>query len=77
MVAVAGSVLGSALGSGMTAAFTRIVRNADGTPLFDAIAVPGWLYASAVGGAIVGGIVAAMLPARAAAKLDPAQAIRM
>ncbi len=77
MVAVAGSVLGSALGSGMTAAFTRIVRNADGTPLFDAIAVPGWLYASAVGGATVGGIVAAMLPARAAAKLDPAQAIRM
>ena len=77
MVAVAGSVLGSALGSGMTAAFTRIVRNADGTPLFDAIAVPGWLYASAVGGAIAGGIVAAMLPARAAAKLDPAQAIRM
>ena len=77
MVAVAGSVLGSALGSGMTAAFTRIVRNADGTPLFDAIAVPGWLYASAIGGAIAGGIVAAMLPARAAAKLDPAQAIRM
>ena len=77
MVAVAGSLLGSALGAGMIAAFTRIVRNADGTPLFDAIAVPGWLYASAIGGAIAGGIVAAMLPARAAAKLDPAQAIRM
>lgn len=77
IVAVAGSVLGSALATGMIAAFTKIVRNADGTPLFDTIAVPAWLYAAAVGGAIAGGVLAAMLPARAAARLDPAQAIRM
>ena len=77
MVAVAGSLLGSALATGMIAAFTKIVRNADGTPLFDVIAVPAWLYAAAIGGAIAGGIVAAALPARAAARLDPAQAIRM
>ena len=74
---VAGSLLGSALATGMISAFTTIVRNADGTPLFDVIAVPGWLYAAAIGGAIVGGIAAAALPARAAARLDPAQAIRM
>ena len=77
IVAVAGSLLGSALATGMISAFTTIVRNADGTPLFDVIAVPGWLYAAAIGGAIVGGIAAAALPARAAARLDPAQAIRM
>jgi len=77
IVAVAGSVIGSALATGMISAFTMVVRNADGTPLFDVIAVPAWLYAAAVGGAIAGGVVAALLPARAAAKLDPAQAIRM
>jgi lipoprotein-releasing system permease protein len=77
IVAIAGSLLGSVLATGMIAAFTRVVRSADGTPLFDAIAMPAWLYAAAVGGAIAGGIVAALLPARAAARLDPAQAIRM
>ena len=61
----------------MIAAFLRLARNADGTPLFDTITLPPWLYVAAIGGALVGGIAAAILPARSAARLDPAQAIRM
>jgi len=77
IVAVAGSVIGGLLATGMIWAFMRLVRNADGTPLFDVITIPSWLYVAAIGGAVAGGIVAALLPARAAARLDPAQAIRM
>lgn len=77
IVAVAGSVIGSALATAMIGAFTKLARNADGTALFDVITLPTWLYLSAIGGAVLGGIVAAALPARAAARLDPAQAIRM
>ena len=77
IVALAGSLIGSVLATGMIRAFTSLARNADGTALFDVITLPAWLYAAALGGAVAGGIVAAALPARAAAKLDPAQAIRM
>jgi lipoprotein-releasing system permease protein len=77
IVAAAGSLLGSALASVMLLVFMRLARNADGTPLFDLITMPPWLYGAAIAGAIAGGIAAAALPARAAARLDPAQAIRM
>ena len=77
IVALAGSLIGSVLATGMIRAFTSLARNADGTALFEVIPLPAWLYAAALGGAVAGGIVAAALPARAAAKLDPAQAIRM
>jgi lipoprotein-releasing system permease protein len=77
IVAAAGSLIGSALASAMLLVFMRLARNADGTPLFDLITMPPWLYGAAIGGAIAGGIAAAALPARAAARLDPAQAIRM
>ena len=77
IVALAGSLIGSLLATAMVAAFLRLARNADGTPLFDVITLPGWLYVAALGGALVGGIAAAILPARSAARLDPAQAIRM
>ena len=77
IVAGVGSLIGSALASAMLTVFLRLARNADGTPLFDAIAMPPWLYLVAIAGAMAGGIVAAALPARAAARLDPAQAIRV
>ena len=77
IVAVVGSLAGSLLATAMIAAFLRLARNADGTPLFDTITLPPWLYVAAIGGALVGGIAAAILPARSAARLDPAQAIRM
>jgi len=36
-----------------------------------------WLFLGAVAGALAGGLLAAAAPARRAAALDPAQAIRM
>lgn len=77
IVAVVGSLAGSLLATAMITAFLRLARNADGTPLFDTITLPPWLYVAAIGGALFGGIAAAILPARSAARLDPAQAIRM
>lgn len=77
IVALAGSLVGCLLATGMVAAFLRLARNADGTPLFEAFSLPPWLYVAAIGSALVGGVVAAILPARSAARLDPAQAIRM
>jgi lipoprotein-releasing system permease protein len=77
IVATFGALIGSAIASVMIVVFLRLARNADGTPLFDGFTMPPWLIAAAIAGAIAGGIVAAALPARAAARLDPAQAIRM
>ena len=50
-------------------------ENADGTPLFELQLTPG-LFASAALVALVVGVIAAASPARTAAQLDPAQAIR-
>jgi len=76
IVALIGAILGSALATAMIRIFSKIARNMDGTPLFELRLDP-WLYASAVLGAIVFGVLAAAAPARRAAHLDPAQAIRM
>jgi lipoprotein-releasing system permease protein len=71
-----GSGLGAALAAGLMHLFSRIYRNADGSPLFvvdlDATIV---LWACAI--AIAVGLIAAALPARRAARMDPVQAIRM
>jgi lipoprotein-releasing system permease protein len=77
IVAATGSIIGSVLAAAMLLVFLRVARTPDGAPLFELIAMPPWLYAAAIVGAIAGGIAAAALPARAAARLDPAQAIRM
>jgi lipoprotein-releasing system permease protein len=76
IVALVGAILGSALATAMIRIFAKIARNMDGTPLFELRLDP-WLYASAVIGAILFGVLAAVAPARRAAHLDPAQAIRM
>ncbi|MND05669.1 hypothetical protein D3C83_266080 [compost metagenome] len=53
-----------------------ILRADDGTPLFTAhFNLP--LYVYTVLGAVVLGLAAAVMPARRAARLDPAQAIRL
>jgi lipoprotein-releasing system permease protein len=76
LVGAAGSVLGVALAMLMIFLFTHFVRGSDGQPLF-AIVLP-WQTALQVGGlAIACGVLAAIAPARRAAKLDPAQAIRL
>ena len=76
IVALTGSVIGCGLAATMMLVFLKLARNADGTPLFDLVIEP-QLFAIASAGAVVCGLVAAFAPARRAAALDPAQAIRM
>jgi lipoprotein-releasing system permease protein len=71
-----GSALGSALAFGLLSFFAKITRNADGTAL-----VSGELELAVVVSAcvlaLVVGLLAAALPARRAARMDPVQAIRV
>jgi lipoprotein-releasing system permease protein len=76
LVAVAGSAIGCALAIAMVVVFLKVARNADGSPLFVLDLAPS-LFVGAALGALVGGLLAAAAPARRAAALDPAQAIRM
>ena len=55
---------------------SQFVRAEDGTVLFQAH-LDGQLYLLTVIGACVLGLLAAIMPARRAAHLDPAQAIRI
>ena len=76
IVGALGSALGVLLAVGLIAAFTTFVRGSDGLPLFAITLAPGLaLRIAAI--ATVCGVLAAVAPARRAARLDPAQAIRM
>ncbi len=72
--------VGSALGAGLALAllqfFSKITRNADGTALVSPQLEPGVLL-GACALALLVGLLAAVLPARRAARLDPVQAIRV
>ncbi len=76
LVGAVGSVLGVALAALLIAAFTRFVKGSDGLPLF-AIALPLDLSLRIAVAATLAGVLAAVAPARRAAALDPAQAIRL
>ena len=76
IVGALGSALGVLLAVGLIWAFTTFVRGSDGLPLFNITLAPGLaLRIAAI--ATVCGVLAAVAPARRAAKLDPAQAIRL
>ncbi len=76
IVGALGSALGVALAVLLIWAFTSFVRGSDGLPLFAITLAPGLaLRVAAV--ATLCGVLAAVAPARRAAALDPAQAIRM
>jgi lipoprotein-releasing system permease protein len=70
-----GALLGSLLAWGFLVLWRGVARNPDGTPLFVVVIEP-WLFALACAGAALVGVLAAVIPARRAAQLDPAVAIR-
>ena len=76
VVGVLGSVLGLLLAVALIWVFTHFVRGSDGLPLFS-IALPPAMAVQVALIASVCGVLAAVAPARRAAALDPAQAIRM
>jgi len=76
IVGAVGSALGVLLAVGLVWAFTTFVRGSDGLPLF-AITLAPRLALQIAAIATLCGVLAAVAPARRAAKLDPAQAIRM
>ena len=76
VVGALGSTLGVLLAVGLIWAFTHFVRGSDGLPLF-AITLPPGMALRIAALATVCGVIAAVAPARRAAALDPAQAIRL
>ncbi len=76
IVGAVGSTGGVLLATVLVKAFVTFVRGSDGAPLF-AITVPAPLALGVAAIATVCGVLAAVIPARRAAALDPAQAIRM
>ena len=75
VMGLAGSLCGSVLGFVFLNFWRGIARNPDGTPMFIVSFEPVlFLYAAA--GATLVGTLAAMVPARRAARLDPVVAIR-
>ncbi len=72
---IAGSILGSALGALLAKLFEGIAREPNGAPRFP-VQLPASLFMFATLLAIGVGLLAASIPARRAAKLDPATAIR-
>lgn len=76
LVATLGSIVGVVLAQGLILAFTTFVKGSDGLPLF-AIALPMSLAGRIVLVTMTAGVLAAMAPARRAARMDPALAIRL
>ncbi len=75
-VGASGSLLGVGLAAVMVQAFSHFVRGSDGQPLF-AITLPPQIAVGVALVATVCGVLAAIAPARRAAAMDPAQAIRI
>jgi lipoprotein-releasing system permease protein len=76
LIGASGAVLGCVAGFTLTFIMSNILRSSDGTRLFAARLDP-QLYLYTLLAAVVLGLVAAMMPARRASRLDPAHAIRI
>jgi lipoprotein-releasing system permease protein len=76
IVGAIGSALGAVLAVVLIWAFTRLALGSDGLPLF-AITLKPVLALQVAAAATLCGVLAAVAPARRAARLDPALAIRM
>ncbi|MGE5130005.1 MAG: ABC transporter permease [Sphingomonadaceae bacterium] len=70
-----GSLFGCGLGWAFLLAWRGVARNPDGTPIFIIVVEPKLFITAALGATLVG-TLAAVIPARRAARLDPAVAIR-
>jgi lipoprotein-releasing system permease protein len=70
-----GALFGSLLAWGFLLAWRGVAKNPDGTPLFVVVIEPS-LFVYACLGAMLVGILSAVIPARRAAQFDPAVAIR-
>jgi lipoprotein-releasing system permease protein len=70
-----GSLIGCGIGWLFLLAWRGVARNPDGTPIFVIVVEPQLFLLAAVGATLVG-TLAAVVPARRAARLDPAVAIR-
>jgi len=75
LVGLVGALLGIVLASALVLVFSQLYRNADGTYLIDP-QLPPALLGGAAAVAFITGLVAAWLPARRAANMDPVAAIR-
>lgn len=75
ILGLAGSVVGIALGAALALFFSHLARNPDGSPQFP-VALGALLYARSAAIAVLVGLTAAVLPARRAARTDPAVVIR-
>ncbi|MDB5798038.1 MAG: transporter permease [Paucimonas sp.] len=75
VVGLLGSLIGSAIATGLLAVWRLVARNPDGTPLF-VITIPLRLYVLSALLAIVVGLLAATTPALRAARMLPVEAIR-
>jgi lipoprotein-releasing system permease protein len=75
IMGLVGSLLGSLLGWLFLSLWRGLAKNPDGTPLFIIVMEPQLFVFAAVGATLVG-ILAAAVPARRAAQLDPVVAIR-
>lgn len=75
VIGVLGSLLGAGLGAGLSFLFSKVAQGPGGDPIFP-MALSPQLFALAVAAATLTGVVAAALPARRAAQLEPVEAIR-
>ncbi len=75
LLGIAGSVLGVALGLGLSFAFTKFALNPDGTPVIALFIDSGFIALSA-GIAVLSATLASLIPARRSARLDPMEVIR-
>jgi lipoprotein-releasing system permease protein len=76
LVGLLGALVGVLMAAGMIELFTRFVKGSDGLPLF-AITLPPRVALQVALLAWGAGVLAALAPARRAARMDPAQAIRL
>jgi lipoprotein-releasing system permease protein len=75
LVGFVGALSGVGLAWALLQIFSTVYRTGDGAPIFEPQLDTG-IALSAAGIALVVGVLAALIPARRAAKMDPVQAIR-